>query len=66
MNKLFAFGGDCMYAEQVYGHLTIAREGIARALSDLVEEKVIREEDARFIAKRILRDNAVEFFRLEL
>jgi hypothetical protein len=64
-NKLFAFGGDYVVAEPVYGHLRIARDGIARALSELVEEAYLTTPEALAIARRILRENALEVFRVE-
>jgi predicted TIM-barrel fold metal-dependent hydrolase len=64
-NKLFAFGGDYVVAEPVYGHLRIARDGIARALSGLVEEDYLTVPEAVAIARRILRENALEVFRVD-
>jgi len=64
-NKLFGFGGDYVVAEPVYGHLRIARDGIARALSELVEEDYLTTPEALAIARRILRENALEVFRVE-
>ena len=39
-NKILTFGGDYFFVEQVVGHAVIARQGIALALSELVEEGV--------------------------
>jgi predicted TIM-barrel fold metal-dependent hydrolase len=64
-NKLFAFGGDYRIAEPVYGHLRIARDGIARALTELVDEDYLDCSEAVTVARRILRENAMEFFRIE-
>ena len=64
-NKLFAFGGDYVVAEPVYGHLRIARDGIARALSELVDEDYLTTPEALAIARRILRENALDVFRVE-
>ncbi len=61
-NKLFAFGGDFTVAEPVYGHLRLARDGIARVLSEFVEEGYLNINDAIEIAQRILRENALEVF----
>lgn len=66
INKLFGFGGDFLHAELIYGHLEIARHRIAEALSELIAEGILNEQDALFIAQRILRDNAIEFFALEI
>jgi hypothetical protein len=64
-NKLFAFGGDYRYAEPVYGHLRIARDGIARALSEFVEDEYFTKDEAIAVAHRILHDNAAVFFRVD-
>ncbi|MCP4246209.1 MAG: amidohydrolase family protein [bacterium] len=61
-NKLFAFGGDYILAEPVYGHLRIARDNITRLLSNLVDEGYFTVTEAVAIARRILRQNAVEVF----
>lgn len=61
-NKLFAFGGDYILAEPVYGHLRIARDNITRVLSEMVEEGYFAVDEAIEIANRILRQNAIEVF----
>jgi predicted TIM-barrel fold metal-dependent hydrolase len=64
-NKLFGFGGDYGIADPVYGHLLIARQGIARGLSELVEEQYFGRDEAVAMAHRILHDNAAVFFRVD-
>lgn len=64
-NKIFAFGGDYRYAEPVYGHLRLARDGIARCLSELVEEEYFSRDEAIAIAHRILHDNQAVVFRVD-
>jgi predicted TIM-barrel fold metal-dependent hydrolase len=64
-NKLFAFGGDYRVAEPVYGHLRIARDGITRALTELMDEGYLTSSEAVGIARRVLRENAMEVFRVE-
>ncbi len=61
-NKIFGFGGDYLFAEGVYGHSVIARENIARVLTEKVEEGSFTEEQAVYLARKLLRDNAYEFF----
>ena len=61
-NKIFGFGGDYIFAEGVYGHSVIARENIARVLTEKVEEGSFTEEQAVYLAQKLLRDNAHEFF----
>lgn len=58
-NKLFAFGGDYIVAEPVYGHLRIARDNITRVLSEMVDEGYFKVAEAIAIARRILRENAL-------
>jgi predicted TIM-barrel fold metal-dependent hydrolase len=61
-NKIFGFGGDYIFPEGVYGHSVIARDNIARVLVEKVEEGSFTEEQAAFLAQKLLRDNAYEFF----
>jgi len=61
-NKIFGFGGDYIFAEGVYGHSVIARENIARVLTEKVKEGIFSEEKAIYLAQKLLRDNAYEFF----
>lgn len=64
-NKILAFGGDYSVVECVYGHAVIARENVARVLVDKVSSGYMTEEEAINIARRILRDNALEVFHLQ-
>lgn len=61
-NKLFTFGGDYLFPECVYGHAKIARQGLAQAISELVEEKWVRQEEAPHLVERLMRGNARELF----
>ena len=65
MNKIFAWGGDHTILEQSYGSLVVARELVADVLAGLVESDYFDEELALEVARRILHDNGVEFWRLE-
>ncbi len=64
-DKIEFFGGDYRFAEGAYGHSVIAREIAARTLAEKVEEGYMSEEEAVFYARRILRENAIAFFKLE-
>jgi predicted TIM-barrel fold metal-dependent hydrolase len=64
-NKLFAFGGDYVIAEPAYGHLKLARRGIARALTELVEDDYFTKQQAIQVASMVLRENAIENFRID-
>lgn len=61
--KIFTFGGDYVSVEPIYGHAYIARRGIAQALSQLVAERWIALEETRDLTERIMRGNALRFFR---
>lgn len=61
-NKIFGFGGDYRFIEGVYGHSLIARENIARVLTEKVEEGSFTKDQAVHLAQKLLRDNAYEFF----
>jgi len=61
-NKLLGFGGDYLFAEGVYGHSVIARGNIAVVLTEKVEEGSLTEDQAVYLAQKLLRDNAYEVF----
>jgi predicted TIM-barrel fold metal-dependent hydrolase len=63
-NKILTFGGDYRYVEQVLGHAEIARQGIALALSELVEEGWLSLDDALALVDPIMHGNARRIFRL--
>ena len=62
VNKLFVFGGDDLYIENLIGHAIIARRGIALSLSDLMKDNWISERDSFEIAERIMFKNAAEIY----
>jgi uncharacterized protein len=64
-NKIVTFGGDYRYVEQVLGHAVIARQGIAGALGDLVDDGWLSPDDALALVEPIMRGNARSLFRLE-
>jgi predicted TIM-barrel fold metal-dependent hydrolase len=61
-SKLLAFGGDYIPVEPVYGHSRIARQGVAQALSELVDEGWMSEDEALDAARMVLHDNAQALF----
>ncbi len=61
-NKVFTFGGDYITVETVYGHSRVARQGIAQAFGELVEEGWIAREEARPVVERVMCGNARELF----
>ena len=62
--KIFAFGGDTGMIEWVAGYLSLARDNVACALSELVESGWISLCEARQIAADWFFNNPNEFFKL--
>jgi hypothetical protein len=62
--KIFAFGGDYLFPEGVYGHAEMAREDVARVLTERVRWGALTENEAIALAVRLLRTNAAELFRI--
>ena len=66
-SKIFGFGGDYFTAPEFsVAHLTIAREVIAAALTDMVECGWLEEEAAVEIAAGWLYNNPNQFYQLGL
>ena len=65
-NKVLCFGGDYLYVEPVVGHARLARQGIALALSELVEEGWLTLDAALDLVEPLMRGNARRLFRLEV
>lgn len=63
-NKILTFGGDYIPVEPVLGHATIARRGIALALSELVEDGWLTLADATALIDPIMHNNARQIFNL--
>ncbi len=63
-NKIMAFGGDYGTVEGAYAHSVMARRVVAKVLIEKVASGYITEEEAIDIANRILRENAMEIFKL--
>jgi predicted TIM-barrel fold metal-dependent hydrolase len=61
-NKLFAFGGDYFIVEPIAGHAHLARLGIARALTTLVDDGLIRLAETPEIIDDLMRGNALSLF----
>ena len=64
--KIFGFGGDYGIVEKVYGHLTMARQDIAHVLAGKVVEGAYSRSEASLIIRRLMFDNANEFYKLGL
>lgn len=66
MNKVLAFGGDYgLPVEKVYGHLTMARQDIAKVLAKRITEKQFTEDQALGMARKWFWDNPKELYRLK-
>jgi predicted TIM-barrel fold metal-dependent hydrolase len=63
-NKISAFGGDYCFVDGVYGHLVLARQNVARALAQKVEEGTFGEDRAVDIARALFYDNPKRIFKL--
>lgn len=61
-NKILGFGGDYVFVEGSYGHSIIARENVSRVLIQKVENGELKLEYAKSLAKKILRENAINLF----
>jgi uncharacterized protein len=57
-------GGDTWHIEETYGTMTLARQLIGEVLEQKVAAGYFRIEDARRLAAKVLRENALTFFRL--
>ena len=64
-NKVLGFGGDYAIVENVYGHLVQAREDIARALAQKVDEGALSDDGARAWARAMLHDNPARVYKIE-
>lgn len=65
IHKIFAFGADTSFPESTIGHLEMAKENCAVVLAEKVLNGYFTEGEALEYARRILRDNLVEFFKLK-
>jgi hypothetical protein len=63
-NKIMGFGGDYSFVEAVYAHSVMARQVIADVLISKVRDRYLTEREAIDIANMILRENAIEVFKL--
>jgi predicted TIM-barrel fold metal-dependent hydrolase len=63
-NKIFGFGGDYGVVEKIYGHLTLARQDIARALAEKMDSDGMSLESAKAWIQAIMFDNPNRVYRL--
>ena len=65
-SKVFAFGGDTGMIEWVAGYLAIAKDNVARALSELADIGWLSMDEAKQISVDWFFNNPNEFYRLGL
>lgn len=65
LNKINLFGGDSMFLEGSYGHAVMTRRIASEVLTEKVEQGLFSLDEAVFIARRILRENAIELYGLK-
>ena len=65
-NKIMAFGGDYRFPEGSYAHLKMAKEVVAVVLAEKVISGYITEKEANELARKLLRTNAIDLFKLPL
>ncbi|KPK82916.1 MAG: hypothetical protein AMJ81_08900 [Phycisphaerae bacterium SM23_33] len=63
-SKILGFGGDYGHLEYACGHLIIARDNIAAALAEMVDDGWLGLDEARQVAADWLFNNPNEFFQL--
>ena len=63
-SKVHGFGGDYGHLEFACGHLVIARDNIAAALAEMVDDNWLGMDEARQVAADWLFNNPNEFFAL--
>ena len=62
LQKILIFGGDVSYIELLPGHADLARQGIAQALYELVNENWLKIEDLQPIVEKLFTGNARDLF----
>lgn len=64
INKIMAFGGDVSRIDLICGHLKMAKENVACSLSELIADRQIDLDQAKFISGRIFFENPKKLFSL--
>jgi hypothetical protein len=65
-NKILGFGDDLYWVDTIYGHLLMARQNVAAALVDLIDDGVIGESAALDIGRLLFLENPAALYRLTL
>ena len=64
-NKILGFGGDYLFVDGVYGHLTIAQKNIALTLAGRVDSGLFEMDEAKLIAHALLCQNPAQVYGIE-
>jgi predicted TIM-barrel fold metal-dependent hydrolase len=64
-NKILAFGGDYRFVEGTYGHLALARRNVVSVLEEKVSCGEVELRKVPYLASRMLRENARDFYCLK-
>jgi uncharacterized protein len=64
-NKILGFGDDLYWVDTIYGHLIVARQNVASALAELVQEGVLTETVAHDVGRGLFRDNPAALYGLQ-
>ena len=64
VTKIFAFGGDFLVVEEVYGHLQLAQADVAAVLAEKVQCGRMTETDALHVARLLFYENPKRWYRL--
>jgi len=59
-------GGDNWHVEETCGTMKLARQLIGEVLEEKVTTSYFRNDDAERLARKILRENAIAFFKLQV
>ncbi len=63
-SKIMAFGGDQRYVEITYGNLVVAKQLISNVLIEKVKNGYLTESEAITVARMILHDNGMKFYKI--
>jgi len=66
ITRIHAFGGDCFNINSVYGEQLKVRDNTYRSLARKIDEELMDIDDAKWVAKRVLYDNPLELYKLDL
>jgi uncharacterized protein len=64
VTKIFAFGGDSLVVEKVYGHLQLARADVAAVLAGKVESGRMTVGEALHVAGLLFHENPMRWYKL--